>query len=387
MARINTFIKRKSKEYWQIIKQEFYAESAWSYIKNISLTILGSCLVAFAACLFYFPLSIVSGGVSGLVIVFDHFCGLGEEVWNLILTWGLFVFGLITLGFRFSIKTLIATIVYPAFVFVFKYLAQFDLLDITKYLIDTGTLHESLTEFQVTATNLGVYLIGGVFGGAITGLGVALTFVGGGSSGGVDCLILFLQKYFRIKASISSLILDTVIIFAGFFVTQDIMRILVGIIASILCSFLIDKVFLGGTKQYVAFIVTNNYAVLSKEINYKLERGTTLLKSVGGFSGKKGYTVQVCFDRKDYKDLIAIVNRCDKRAFMTVVKADEITGYGFSKRKIKKKYLKVNPFKKKDIVPLEEITPMTKEELLIEDLRINNLKKEKRKKKKKKGKN
>lgn len=378
--------KKKSKvkqffiNYFNQVKEEFSSDSPKTSIKNIFFMIFGSAILAFSYQLFYFSMNIISGGVSGLAIVINSFASfLSSGVWATILTWIFFFIGLIFLGPKFSIKTLISTIAYSLFMPLAQLLYKVDVFDLTS---------DIYKELDVTA----IKIIAGLFGGGLTGLGCAITFIGGGSTGGVDCLILILNKFLKIKIGIISFTVDTLIILGGFFIFKDLVAVLIGIMAALVCSILMDKFFHSGTKQYLAIIISTRYKEISLEINYKLERGTTLLDSVGGFTNRKGYAILVCFDRKDYNDLLKIIHTIDQKAFVTVLNADEISGYGFNKLSFKKKrYLHINRKQNKNFVKLEEIPNLTEEEKKMEDIKTRNgtknmsdNKEEKPKKKKKK---
>lgn len=368
--KFSAWTKKQALNYWKIIKDEFRADTPWLFVKNLMLVIIGTAVVSLANALFYIPLNIVAGGVSGLGIVFGSaFSFLSTEVWITILTWVMFFVGWILLGFKFTINTLISTIFYPIFIFIFSYLTRFQVLDITTYLTNQN-VNES-KEYVV-------FLLGAIFGGGLTGIGVAITFLGGGSTGGIDCICLSLQKYLKLKASIGSFFVDLTVILLGFIVTKDFIHILIAICAVIICSIIIDKVFIGGSQNYLVMIVSPHYKSISHAINYQMDRGTTLLKSVGGFSGKEGYTVKVCIHKKQYHQLVDIVHSIDKKAFVTVMQADQIRGDGFEDLETKKKYFSLKRVKNKDVVPLEMVKPLTDYEKILEDQRIAKEKEEKK---------
>ncbi len=352
--------KQRVKNYFIAVKNEFTSESPKTMVKNILLMVIGSFILALAYQLFYFPLNIVSGGVSGIAIIISEFTPLvSDGNWTTILTWILFFVGLIFLGPKFSSKTLISTVCYTIFLPLAQMIYDIDIFNLT------SDMYKSFDTTSLT-------ILAGLFGGGLTGIGCAVTFIGGGSTGGVDCLVLIVNKFTKIKVGVISFIIDAIIILSGFFIFKNMVSLLIGIMAALVCSILIDKFFLGGTKQYLAFIVSPYYKEISHDINYKLERGTTLLESVGGFTNRKGYTIKVCFDRKDYNDLIKIINQIDPKAFVSIVHADEINGYGFSKFKLKKKYFHIKKKVDKNTVPLEEITPLNDYEKAMEDIRYKN---------------
>jgi uncharacterized membrane-anchored protein YitT (DUF2179 family) len=101
-----------------------------------------------------------------------------------IITWGLFFLGLIILGWDFAIKTLVSTIVYPIAISLFLKMVSPDFLDGIFYLQGSPYANIAL-------------IISALFGGLCVGTGCALTFLGGGSTGGMDILAFMFCKVFK----------------------------------------------------------------------------------------------------------------------------------------------------------------------------------------------
>ena len=109
-------------------------ESPKALIKNITLTILGTLLLSIATSLFILPYDLVVGGMSGLAILFNAALPLGKELWVTIVTISLYLLGLLFLSKDFALKTLVSTVVYPAGVALFSWLASPDVLNGIFYL-------------------------------------------------------------------------------------------------------------------------------------------------------------------------------------------------------------------------------------------------------------
>lgn len=300
-------IKARWKEFRAGLNRQSVLKGTW----HVFLMVLGSASLAFGTAVFLLPYDVVTGGVSGLAIILGEF-GLNQELMITVLTWGLFFLGMILLGFKFSLKTLIATLIYPPLVVLF------------------GMMRDSLPWLQLTADSTGK-LLAGIFGGVFVGTGCAVTYIGGGSTGGLDCLSLSFNKYTRLKASYASFVIDASIIVGGLACYKDLSLALIGIMSAFICALMIDRIFLGNSTTFVAFIVTSKYAEINEAINEKLERGTTLIQASGGFTGEETKMIQVAFERKEYVDIQTIVARIDPKAFMSIVHAYEINGYGFKK--------------------------------------------------------
>ena len=161
------------------------------HIKNTALVILGTVVLAFGTAVFILPMNIVSGGLSGLSIVIDKIVAIEAITVDgviLVLTWALFFIGLFILGKAFALKTLLSTLIYPVAVSLFLRLAEPDMMNGFFCLAE----HPNGDLALVIAA-----LVGGVF----VGLGCALTFMGGGSTGGVDIIAFSVCKFFpRIKS-------------------------------------------------------------------------------------------------------------------------------------------------------------------------------------------
>lgn len=110
---------------------------------------------------------------------------------------------------------------------------------------------------------------------------------------------------------------------------------------------MIDRVFLGQSTSFIAFITTKKYNEVSQRILRDMERGTTLFYAEGGYTGDDYKVVEVVFDRKEYRDLQAIIVDIDPHAFVTTLRAHEVNGDGFKKIKVNKK-LSIDELKEVD---------------------------------------
>lgn len=272
---------------------------------NLTSVILANAFLAFSFVMFILPLNIVSGGMGGIGVILNSVFGLDPTLIIFILAWGLFAIGWLMMGTKFALKTLLSTIIYPVFVYLF-------------------TLWDSLE--AITAT-LDAF-IGVVYGGIIGGIGVGLSFRAGGSTGGVDNLGMAAQKLFGWKVEQVIFVIDaTIIIAGGIFVSIE--GALMGVLAAFISMVLIDKVVVGSSSSILVYIISNHHEQLNQMINQKLGRGTTLIPSQGGFTKEKKMTIQTVVSHLQYQRLRTLVNQLDPDAFMIVTNAQEVFGLGF----------------------------------------------------------
>jgi uncharacterized membrane-anchored protein YitT (DUF2179 family) len=237
----------------------------------------------------------------------------------------MFFLGLFVLGKSFAMKTLISTIVYPIGVAMFSNITSAEFLD--------GFFNLNTSSYS----GVGV-LLATLFSGVLVGLGCALSFLGGGSTGGVDVIAFTICKIFkRLRSSVVIFIVDASAVILGMFVIGDFALSLLGIVSAFVAALVVDKVFIGGSKAFVAHIITDKPDEINKLVIEKLDRTSTIINAVGGYSGAEKKMLMVSFSMNEYSELMNIINQTDKEAFMTVNQAHEINGEGWTKYEKKQK--------------------------------------------------
>jgi uncharacterized membrane-anchored protein YitT (DUF2179 family) len=305
----------------KLTKKEIY-----SYLSKNLLVILGTVILAFGSAVFLIPFDLVMGGTSGIAIIIKS-CfpqGLDSATVDVyiniavaVITWALFFIGLIFLGKDFAAKTLLSTIVYPLVFPLLSMLVDPDVLGGYFYL--QGNAHQEL-----------VLVFAGVMGGILLGAGCAIAFLGGGTTGGTDIIAFLICKFSpKLKISQVTFFVDFTIIALGIFAVGDLIISSIGVLSAYVSSLVIDKIFLGGKTAYVAHIVTTTPAQISEDVIKILDRTTTIMDCKGAYSGEHKNVVMVSFTMREYREILSIVSKYDKKAFITVNKAHEISGEGW----------------------------------------------------------
>lgn len=296
-------------------------------IKNTALVLFGTFVLAFGISMFIFPFDLVTGGVSGIGIIISKAVSsipvlnaIGPDAYSSIVNWILFALGFILLGRNFAMKTLVSTVFYPIALLIQDYIVRSsaiaDLLDLSRYAQDYYGI---------------ALIVATVFGGACIGAGCAFTFLGGGSTGGVDVIALTLAKYVkRLKSSVAFFVCDTAIIIIGVFAVGNLLLSLLGVLSAFICAITIDKLFLGESSAFIAHVVSDKYEEINKGVINKMDRTTTIVDAVGGYSGEGKKLVIVTFDMRQYPAFTQLISSIDKNAFVTVHRAHEINGEGWT---------------------------------------------------------
>lgn len=278
--------------------------------RNTMMIVIANALLAFASALFFVPMNIVNGGMNGLSLVFLSWFNMPVDVTTAILAWSLFLVGLVFLGKTFTAQTFLSTLLYPIFFFI-----------LVRY-VDPNWIGFSPEEETHR-------LLASIFGGGLVGLGMGLSFLAGGSTGGFDIVIMLGQKFYEWKASVTSLVIDVIIIGLGMF-TFGIVVGLYGVIATIVNSIMIEIVFVGLSRVYLVTIVSSKPKDINQFIIEKLERGSTIYMAKGGFKQQPLEVIQVAIQRREYFLLKQKIADVDPSAFVMINQARAVLGLGFN---------------------------------------------------------
>ncbi len=300
------------------------------------IVIIGTFAVAFGSVGFLVPLDINAGGLSGIGIVVRHFVAADYKVlaYNIAVTVLAVVFwliGLIFIGKDFAIKTLVATIVFPGANWLFTACPG------------VRDLMNELGELMSTTGNSGTptagnFLLSGIFGGVFIGVGVAITFVGGGSTGGVDVLSFLMEKYLKIRQSIASFVVDGTIIVVGLFclVPSDktlLLPCLSGIISAFVSALFIEFIYIGSQTSYQVDVISDKWEEISNYVQTEVGRGCTVIPAKGGFKGDERIVLRIVFNKREYNKIRAFIAKVDPKAFVTYTRTNAVFGEGFKPHK------------------------------------------------------
>lgn len=296
-------------------------------INNYIGIIIGTFLLTFGSVIFLTEAELVSGGISGIAIIIQHFISI--NIYDIIvaaLTVIFWLMGLIFVGKDFALKTLLSSVLYIGFTFLFKRVDLFT--ELAKTFAGTTGGGES---------PVGNLILCGIFGGVFVGGGVAITFIAGGSTGGVDVLQVMLHKYLRIKESVSGFIIDAVIIIVGMASMQLWNPALCGILSSFVTAALIEIVYIRSQTAYQVDIISEKWELISRYAQDELERGATIIRAEGGYKGEERVILRIVFDKRQYEKIREYIATVDPKAFVTFTQTNAVYGEGFvSHKKMRK---------------------------------------------------
>ena len=172
-----------------------------------------------------------------------------------------------------------------------------------------------------------------VVGGVITGFGVAIALMQGGSTGGSDIVAMIINKYKTIsygKIVISS---DFFIIGCSLFVASDlatgIATVIYGYIMIAVYGYTVDLIQSGSQQSSQIFIISPKYQQIADIINNDAHRGVTIIDGTGWYTKKESKIVMVVCRKRDASMILKLVRTIDADAFITMGSVMGVYGKGF----------------------------------------------------------
>jgi uncharacterized membrane-anchored protein YitT (DUF2179 family) len=268
---------------------------------------IGITLLAIGLNMFFIPLDLVTGGVTGLAIIIKKLTqGIipgGIEPWitNIIINIPLFLTAIFIKGKNFGGRSLFSTM-----------------------FLSVALIY---TSYLPAATN--DILLGSVFGGALSGAGLGLVFSAYSTTGGTDLAASIIQHYIKhISVAQIMFLLDALIIISGYFIF-GIEKAMYAIVAVFISAKVIDAILEGIHFSKAAFIISDYNEEISQEIMERLDRGVTGLQGSGKYSKKNKEVLLCVVSKKEIVKLKEIVREIDKSAFVIVADVKEVLGEGF----------------------------------------------------------
>lgn len=273
-------------------------------VSDFLLILLGNFILAFAVSFFIIPYDILTGGIFGVAIALKPILlNIDTNFIAYFMIALTFLLGAVFLGRNFAFKTVVSSVVYPIFLEIMRHI---------NFAIDTEPILAAL------------------YGGILSGVAIGIVFKAQASTGGMDVFPLLLHKYFDIIPSTGLLIVDSITVLLGIY-TLGIDYVLIGLISVFAASFTIDKMILFGSETSKStLIISDAMAIINKRIQLELDRGTTIIKAVGGYSEKERDILMCVITKEQYPLLKEIVYAEDENAFLIVQEAHEILGEGFN---------------------------------------------------------
>ncbi len=278
-------------------------EKGKEFVLDVLYEAAGGFILAVGVSCFMTPAQMAPGGVSGLAILVNFLTGLPVGTVNLAFNIPLLLLAWRFLGRRFTVKTLRSVFI------------QSVMIDLTTLWLPAYT---------------GERVMAALFGGLASGVGLALVFMRGSTTGGTDIVSRLIQLRYR-HLSIGRLLfsVDVVVLLLSVVVFRNIEAGLYGMIAIYTSGKVVDNILYGLDTGKVLLVVSEKNRQIADQVMETLNRGVTFLKAEGGWSGEDKKVLLCAVRAAQCYRVEEIVRGVDPEAFVIVMEANEIAGEGF----------------------------------------------------------
>lgn len=264
-----------------------YAAGIWTFAKNADFA---------------------PGGISGLSLILNHLWGFPLGLTTLLLNLPLGFVSYKIVGKEFVLKTAVSMAISTIF------------LDIV---------------FPLTPVYRGHRLLAAIYSGVCLGAGMALLYMHGSSSGGIDFIAMVVKKkrpYFSL--GVITLLFDIAIIALGWPAYGDVDSVLYGVASTAVSTIVVDKILYGIAAGTLAVVITAKGCEAARQISHVTKRGVTILGGTGSYTGESRDVLLCACSKAEAFRVKNAALEADENAFLMFTETSEVFGEGFTHKKI-----------------------------------------------------
>ena len=186
-----------------------------------------------------------------------------------------------------------------------------------------------------------------ILGAILCGVGIGLTFVHNGSSGGTDIVAAMVSKVSNVSIGRTMIFTDMLIValsiflpFEGDFeqrITARVPVIVYGWVITFIVAYITDMI-INTNRQATQFIIfSSKWAEIADRVNQEAHRGVTVMDGEGWYSKQPVKVLMVWCRKIESVTIFRIVKSVDDNAFITQANVNGVYGKGFDTMRIKMK--------------------------------------------------
>ena len=240
------------------------------------------------------PINLVSGGSPGLALVISKIVHISTSDIITIIYVITFLLGFFLLEKKSIIGILIASIIYPIFVYLTENITSLFMLSYTDILLIT------------------------IIASCLSGISNGLIYRNGFASSGVGIIAPILHKYFKVSISFANFIINAfIVLMGGYFFGFN--MIILAILYLYISNYICNQIILGVSMNKVIFIYSDKQDEITKLLFNKYKITTTIFNN-----RKKEKLIMVVLKTHKYLVLKNDLMKIDKNMFFTTNNCYEV---------------------------------------------------------------
>ena len=272
------------------------------YWRDYLYILVGLILYAVGLTAFLIPNKVVTGGLGGVSLLIKYSTGIPIFVSYFTINLLLLVLAWFYLGKKYVFKTLFSTIALSVIL---------------------GFAENNLEPFMQLG-NMSIMV-----GAVICGIGLGMVLASNSSTGGIDIIAAIVTRFHYVSMGRVLMYVDIFIILSSWFLFQSVEKIIIGFIISIVLYYAVDMV-INGTRQSVQFFIfSDKYQEIASHVVSELGRSCSVIDGVGWYTQQPQKIVMLMVRRNESTSVFRLVQRIDKKAFITQSNVTGVYGKGF----------------------------------------------------------
>ena len=275
-----------------------------NFLKDTAAITAGGIVFAAGLCVFAAPAEILTGGASGIAIIFNSLFGIPLGVGIMLVNIPLLTASFFVCGRRYTLKTLYAVVLFSAVIDIF--------------------------ELIVPARFEGDSILCAVYGGILTAIGLFIVMLRSIVTGGSDLLAYIIQRLHPGRSmGTLLLVIDGIIAVAGAVVYKSLEAALYSMALIIIMTLTLNTLLRGRSQGAVQFIFSQHTDEIKTCIDRELRRGCTVLSARGGYNNDPRDVIMCALSLRESVLLRRRVFEIDDKAFIIIADANRVCGNGF----------------------------------------------------------
>ncbi len=291
----------------------------------------GALLAGIAYSWFLAPYKIIPGGVAGLSQISFHIFHIPLGVSMFLFNIPLFIISFIFLGSRFGWRSIYGMLMVSVLTDVVS-LSNLFKLGLIKDLAPYTFLYEgSRIEAIIGPTD--IYL-SAIAGSVLLGLGLGMIFRFKGSTGGTDIPVALIKQRTGMSIGTGYWMVETLIILTVGLIFHDVKIVIWGYVNLFITAKMTDLASEGMPYVKGVYVISPKYEEIKEAIYDHINRGVTLLKATGGYTGNEQNIIFCVMNKRQVAVMRDLVRDIDPKAFMILTDVHDVMGYGFKSRNL-----------------------------------------------------
>lgn len=271
----------------------------WGTVKEFAVITFATIIVSSAVFFFLIPSHVSVGSISGLAIVLGNFVPLKISAITFILNLFLLILGFLFIGREFGAKTVYTSFLVPVVLAVLEIMFPDN---------------QSITNDAFLDMLCYIFTVS---------IGLAMLFNRNASSGGLDIVAKFLNKYMHMDLGKAMSLSGMCVALSSAFV-YDKKIVVLSILGTYLNGIVLDHFIFGFNIKKRVCIISEHEEEIREFILHYLHSGATIYEAIGAYDGRPRREIITIVDKNEYAMLMTYILKTDKNAFVTVYAVNEV---------------------------------------------------------------